>query len=222
MIVSGLDLGKAQHPSALAVVETLEGPDPLRPACRAWVHCVRYLHLWALGTPYFSPAGAGVCEDLAARFAAAPLKGSTLVVDATGVGMVTVDAFRARGLACAVVGLTITAGEHGGQVHGEGLDWKVPKAELVGTFRQVLLPGRLRVARVAHADRLRREMESFSEQVTKAGNVVYDTGEGPGHADLLFALMLAVWWGERNPPFGAADVRQGGRRLTAGFGPGGW
>jgi hypothetical protein len=216
------------------VLEQSAGPDPLRRGARAWHYAVRHLEVWPLGTPYFAaPGGApGVREAVAGRFARAPLRGCALVVDQTGVGAVTVDHFRAYGIPASVYGVTVTSGEHGGRVHGDALDWRVPKAELVGGLRAALLPGRLRVARVPHADRLRREMEGFSERVTAAGNVVYDAGEGGGtHADLLFAVMLAVWWGECNPPWSAPDLRVGGPRLAAavpagtylqGPRPGGW
>src|SRR5690606_9358153 len=84
---SGLDLGQMQDFTALVVVErTRAADDPHR-------YDVRHLHRWPLGTSYTR-----IADDVRGWFAGDPLKGSTLVVDATGVGAAVVDSFRAGGI----------------------------------------------------------------------------------------------------------------------------
>jgi hypothetical protein len=39
--------------------------------------------------------------------------------------------------------------------------------------------------------------------------------ESGGHGDVLFAALLAVWLGERHPPWSAADITHGPPRLSA-------
>jgi hypothetical protein len=132
--------------------------------------------------------------------------------------MAVIDHFRAGGVKALVYAVTATGGP---QATGSGWDWNVPKGVLVSTFRTVLLPGRFRVARVPFADRLKAEVEGFTEHITRARNVVYEAeDEQGGHGDVLFAALLAVWLGERHPPWGAGDIRQGGPRLAAQAPPG--
>ena len=79
---SGLDLGQAQDFTAWAVLEQTRQPDPDRPGGRMLTHyALRYLERMPLGTPY-----PDVCTRLKECYAKAPLTGSVLAVDETGVG----------------------------------------------------------------------------------------------------------------------------------------
>ncbi len=82
MFVLGLDLGQAQDPSAIGIVEGRE----------VELH-LRYLERLPLGTPY--PA---VVEHVSGLVQALPAR-SALVVDAGGPGRPVVDLMRERGLA---------------------------------------------------------------------------------------------------------------------------
>jgi hypothetical protein len=45
-----------------------------------------------------------------------------------------------------------------------------------------------------------RELQNYQVKVTPAANEVFNAREGE-HDDLLLALALAAWNGERTPPF---------------------
>jgi hypothetical protein len=182
----GLDLGQAQDFSALAVVRQV--PQEAEPRYE-----VAGLKRWELGTPY--PA---IVEGVAGILAKPPLLAAhtSLIVDQTGVGAPVVDSFEVAGLR--PLPLLITAGS---QVVSDGAGWHVPKRDLVSVL-QVLLQGeRLKIAAaLPHAGTLRTELLNFKVKVTLAGNDTYGAGsewrEGM-HDDLVLALALACWVGER-------------------------
>src|SRR5437867_3858020 len=86
----GLDLGQAADYSALCVVERTDKPDPDREGKSIRHHAVRHLQRWHLGTPY--PTIVNDVRDLVGR---APLPGSPLCIDTTGVGAAVVQMFQA-------------------------------------------------------------------------------------------------------------------------------
>jgi hypothetical protein len=97
--VIGLDLGQANDPSAVAIIEhTYHARGPS--------YRVRALHRYRLGTSYTA-----IVDDLTTRMLTAPLaRASMLAIDATGVGRPVVDLFKDnRGLRD-VYAITITAG----------------------------------------------------------------------------------------------------------------
>src|SRR4051794_28939676 len=78
---TGLDLGQQQDPSALVVVERGTMPNPDKPGSTQYTFDVRHLHRWPLRTPY-----PDIVADVKGLFSAAPLAGTPLVIDETGVG----------------------------------------------------------------------------------------------------------------------------------------
>src|SRR5947209_3227133 len=107
----GLDLGRRQDPSALAILERCHDYTSVRdpvsfelvPRLR---FILRHVETFPLGTHYF---------DIVRRIRAllqgpAPLK--TLVVDASGVGAPIVEAFRSSRLGANLIPVTITASGH--------------------------------------------------------------------------------------------------------------
>lgn len=188
--VVGLDLGQAQDPTALVVVERSPGSAPADPVS----HRIRYIRRWRLWTPYPQ-----VVADVRELLGRQPLKGATaaLVVDATGVGAAVVDLFQDAGLGAWVVPVTITAGS---EAH-EGFEgWRVPKRDLVGIVQVLLQNRRLRIAKaLPEAGRLVEEMEQFRVEVTERGRDTYAAAAG-AHDDLVVALALACWFGEMVAP----------------------
>lgn len=168
----GVDLGKAQDPTALAIIE------PQRPTLH-----LRYLERLALGTPY--PV---VIEHIAGLLERPPLNGRTrLVVDATGVGAPVVDDMREAGLE--PVAVVITSGKHIRRVDGA---WRVPKQALVGGLVSAFEGGWLKVAEgLEYGDALIRELQDFKVTITSAKNATY--GGASEHDDLVIAAALAVW-----------------------------
>jgi len=84
---TGLDLGQSQDYSALVVVEQFS-----RASQREHEYRVRHLHRWTLGTSYPT-----IVAELGVMFSSHPLRDSTLVIDATGVGRPVVDMVTSAG-----------------------------------------------------------------------------------------------------------------------------
>ena len=178
---SGLDLGQAQDYSAMAVVERIAEPDPERKGKFVYRFDVRHLHRWALGTPYPQ-----VVADVGRWFAGAPLKGTQLAVDQTGVGRAVVDLFRASGVGAALCPLTITGGEGGS-------GGSVAKKNLVGALQVPLQTRRIRVpASLPLAGELAKELEAFRVKVTANRNEVFESWRERDHDDMVVALALAL------------------------------
>ena len=134
LFIVGADIGQAQDPTALAVVETASDGDVAR---------IRHLERLPLGTPY--PA---VTRRIGQLTMALP--DADLVVDATGVGRPVVDQLRAAGLD--PIAVTITAGK--AATFDCGM-WRVPKRELVRALVVAFEGGRLKVAAgLRHAEAL--------------------------------------------------------------------
>lgn len=181
---TGLDLGQSQDPSALVIVEQTSRTDE-----REHSYAVRHLHRWPLGTSYPE-----IIEHLDTRFSSSPhLVNSTLVIDQTGVGKAVVDMVTKSNIRANMKAFTITAGF----VPGEGT---VPKIDLVGAVQAALQSRRLKIAEeLPLAETLTKEMETFRAKVTPDQNETFASWREREHDDLLFALALAVWYGDRYP-----------------------
>lgn len=196
----GLDLGKQQDFSAVAVVEKESRAQaflsPVFVAMR-----IRYLERLPLGTPYTAVVGR-VAEMMRHPALAGE---SRLVVDATGVGAPVVEMLRSSRLGCAVTAVTITSGE---SAHGRGEEWHVPKKDLLGGLQVLLEEGRLKIPRKL------KETATLVKELTdirftpKSGGRMGMGAEGYGeHDDLALAVALACWRGRR------AEIGYGSRRL---------
>jgi hypothetical protein len=131
-----------------------------------------------------------------------------LVVDQTGVGRAVVDmltAAMAGRVNCQFLPVTITAGE--AVTVGEAGQVRVPKKELVGVLQVLLQTRRLRVAAsLPDAATLVRELETFRVKITAAANETFGAWREGQHDDLVLAVGLAAWMGERCLPAGPAGV----------------
>jgi Terminase RNaseH-like domain len=182
----GLDPGKANDPTALALVEYDTTDNP--------VYRLRSLHRFPIGTPYTQLPTA-----LENRLAAQPLAGRTnIAVDATGVGAPVIDHFRDTIATRSIYGITITSGT---TVTGTGKDPHVPKRDLISTTSVILEQRRLRIAEnMADTDALTDELLAYRRTTTDRGNDTYAAASGT-HDDLVLALSLALWTAEnRRPP----------------------
>lgn len=185
----GLDLGQANDFSALGVLErTMVPDDGGREESR---YAVRHLERFRLRTPY--PL---VCSRVVGLVKQAPLSGGMLVVDYTGVGRPVIDALRAADLQAQLCPVTITSGLRASR--GEDGDWHVPKNELVGLLQTLLQSRRLAIAAtLPEARTLVREMLNFQERITAAAHKKFGAWRRGTHDDLVLALAIAVWCGER-------------------------
>lgn len=126
-----------------------------------------------------------------------PLAGADLAVDQTGVGIAVVDMFRAANLPLNVRAVQITGGSAVTR-NEEGDYWNVPKKELVGVTLKLVETHRLRmVPGLPYAETLKAELQAFNAKITAAGNETFGAWRERDHDDLVLAVALGVWVGER-------------------------
>ena len=198
--IVGVDLGQAHDPTAIAVIERRTEPTEdwssisLKVPTRT-IYEVRHLERLPLGTAY--PAQVEYIRDLCSR---SPLGrydrrgklNTSLVIDQTGVGRAVFDLFRERGVRA--IGITITAGEGESSARG---GYRVAKLQLVSRLQAMLHSGELKIAAgLKDTQALVRELQDFRASFTSAGNAVFNAREGQ-HDDLVLAVAIGVWYGER-------------------------
>jgi hypothetical protein len=184
----GLDLGRNRDHSTLAIVE--RAGKPANAGMPETLYAVRHLRRWPLKTSYTI-----VMEGVAEVVRRPPLCQPVLVVDQTGVGQAIVDCLIGAELAATVVPVMITSGR--GRSRTDGKQWFVPKSELVFCLRGLLRSKRLQIAALPERLALAHELMSFQVTVTKAANETFAARSERDHDDLLLAVALATWWGER-------------------------
>lgn len=191
---AGLDLGQVNDPTALAILERRTKHSRFRSAFEPPpVYFVRHLERFPLGTSY--PAIVAGVRDILTR---APLGKCQvyLTVDKTGCGAPVCDLLRPAFPGMAAI--WITGAEHG-SVGPTGIT--VPKRELASTL-QVLLQGRrLLVAKdLPEAETLTKELQNFRVKINIAtGSESFEAWREKDHDDLVLAVALAAWLGERHP-----------------------
>jgi hypothetical protein len=149
------------------------------------------LQRWPLGTPYTQ-----IVADVADRFSVPPLNaGVALAVDQTGVGRAVVDMFRQSPALSRLEAILITAGH--ATSRGDDGSWHVPKKELVSVLQVLLQARRLRVAKLPERETLVKEFLTFRIKMTAAGNETFEAWRERDHDDLVLAVALAAWLGER-------------------------
>lgn len=205
--IVGLDLGQRNDFTAAVVVEKVAervvDPDATAVALSAARRGLPVPSGVAWATTYAvrrldrtrQVAYSTVADNVAALLRTLP--GAELVVDETGVGAGVVDLLKERGLT--PIPVTIHGGDTVFKTDG---GFRVPKRDLASAVGLVLEQRRLTVpAALPHAETLRAELAGFRVKVSLAGHDAYGAGgewrEGQ-HDDLVLALALAVWYGERD------------------------
>ncbi len=194
----GVDLGQRSDPTAITVVERAELTgdwDAIQYAFRKRVeYRVRHLERVRLGTPY-----PDVVERIRQVTEAPQLAGRvTTVVDATGAGTPAVDMLKRAGLKCQLAPVIITGGEMERREKGYFL---VPKRDLMAGLLLRLERGQLRItAELAEGERLLREMAAMRVRVTPSGREQYGAWREGEHDDLVLAVALACWGGQKHCP----------------------
>lgn len=183
MFYVGLDLGKQNDYSALAVVEAAEKSLYLR-------HLERY----PLRTPYPEVADRVAALVRDERLGSA----SELIVDSTGVGVAVTDLLKERGLTYRAVSIT-----GGNKVHYADGYYRVPKRDLVSALEVCLQTGTLKVANGLKLwPVLKGELLTFQRKINpKTAHTSFEHRRQSDHDDLVLAAALAVW--------GAAYQHQG-------------
>ena len=187
MFYLGLDLGKKQDFSALAVVERTQHRELV----------VRYLERAPLGTPYTK-----VVQRVAELTRHPNLNGRChLTVDATGLGVPVVELLSAAQMGTrAITAVTITGGNRARQASGFGLGehWNVPKVDLIGGLQVALERGELKIVKaMRESGTLVRELIRMRTRRRKAAAEDGDGGawfdSGTEHDDLVLGVSLGCW-----------------------------
>jgi hypothetical protein len=203
--IIGLDLGQANDFTAWVMVERMDrGPQPFsydvrdieRVRGEPYPQIVRHTRL--------------LVETLRARN---PQPRVSLVVDFTGCGRPVADMLVDANLDVELRLVTITGGDQ--ETIGDRGERRVPKRNLASVVQVLLQSTRLRIgAELPLAGVLTGELTNFRVKISLAGHDSYGAGadwrEGH-HDDLVLALALACWQGERMPrPIETIPVMQGG------------
>jgi hypothetical protein len=177
----GLDLGQAADYSALVLVESQGTVSP--------TYAVRYLTRWPLQTAY--PV---IVQAVAGLLADSALVGqSTLIADQTGCGRPVIDMLLQAKLD--PIAVSIHGGDKVTQDRGQ---YRVPKRDLVACIAVLLQQKRLQFARTSMTDTLVQELLHFKVKIDPAtAHDSYAAWREQDHDDLVLALALACWWGER-------------------------
>lgn len=188
----GVDVGQSQDYTAIAILDReLRPSDVKTDQGLRWDdhYTVRHLERPPLKTAY-----PDIVDRVAQTRAHPRLRGKVeLVVDATGVGRPVVDMLRDRG--CEPRPVTIHGGTETTEVDGY---WRVPKRDLVGSMAVALQTKRLHVVKsLKLAETLSREMRNFKVKISQKAHDSYEAWREGEHDDLVLAVALAVWWGEK-------------------------
>lgn len=144
-----------------------------------------------------------IADNVAKLFRDPRFAGQTLVIDGTGVGRPVVDLFRRAKPDCTMMPVTITGGSSERTLGKVSIDewgyWHVPKKELVGSVQVLLGAGRLKIApAMQHAAVLVQELKMFRYKINPdTAHVSYESWRDRDHDDLVLALALGAWAGER-------------------------
>ena len=218
MRIIGVDLGQQRDPTAIAVIERgyvprgalynatyrLRGREvySAREPIRLEYH-VRHLERPSLGTSYVD-----VVERILALMDGLGDEELVLAVDTTGVGRPVADMLRAR-LAewldeherqrITAAWITITGGDSVTKAGDASGGLRVPKRDLASAPLVLMQKGQLKIAReMALADTLKRELLNFKVKINIAtGHDSYEAWREGDHDDLVLAVAMACWCGER-------------------------
>jgi hypothetical protein len=220
----GVDLGQANDPTAIAVLEktivppetALFSPTGERPGNRlvegSTVYDLVYLKRPKLGTSYDAIARrvADLICELEPQGAFGELGQVTLSVDGTGVGRAVVDMldveFKRRGTTSkgtprvdfrrvSVTGSQTTLKR---PTRTDGY-WSVLKKDLVFPAVAAFQQGKIRIGKVKDRDALVNELKNYKRTTNIAtGGMQFEPWRESDHDDLLFATCLALWgWQQR-------------------------
>jgi hypothetical protein len=207
----GVDLGMSDDYTAIAVLEKLV------------VGSENTYHLRSLKRTRHVPYPEIVSKVKDIMQTPALQRDAVLVTDFTGVGTPVFQYFQKAGLRPA--GVLIHGGD---RTTKDGPVWKVPKRDLVGTMQIIMQNDRLKISwKLKLAKILSLEMLNFKMKFNAAtAHDSYGAWREGDHDDLLLAVALAAWMGERHrprkpftvPPVASFNTNEIDRMAEAGYG----
>jgi hypothetical protein len=214
--IVGVDLGQQRDPTAITVIE--RGYVPAGPLYNAhyWYkgreiysarepvkleYHVRHLERPALGTSYVD-----VVERIIMLLKSLGDEELVLAVDTTGVGRPVADMLKRRleewleqdrNVYLNTAWITITGGDAVTKAEGGGI--RVPKRDLASAPLVLMQNKQLKIAEgLTLAPVLKRELLNFKVKINIAtGHDSYEAWREGEHDDLVLAVAMACWCGER-------------------------
>jgi hypothetical protein len=196
--VCGLDVGKSQDHTALAIVRWTVSQEPVT-APPIYANPVTYrepkverfdlVHLQRLPLKMNYVAQGLAVKEILSREPLASGK-TRLIADSSGVGEGVLDLMEAQGLR--MVRIKITAGTETSQQGGNR--WNVAKSVLMSKLESVMHDRRLQVAAsLSEAENFKAELQNFERRVTAAGQNTW-SARGSESDDIVLAVSYCVWW----------------------------
>jgi hypothetical protein len=216
--IVGIDLGQQRDPTAITIVERgyvsrgalynahywYKGREiySAREPVKLEYH-VRHLERPSLGTSYVA-----VVERIVELLKSLGDDEITLAVDTTGVGRPVADMLKARleewldeeeSARINAAWITITGGDSVTKVGEAGGGLRVPKRDLASAPLVLMQGGQLKIAESLQlAPVLKRELLNFKVKINVAtGHDSYEAWREGDHDDLVLAVAMACWVGER-------------------------
>jgi hypothetical protein len=214
--IVGVDLGQQRDPTAITVIERgyvsagklynthywYNGREiyAAREPVKLEYH-VRHLERPALGTSYVD-----VVERIQVLLKSLGDDELVLTVDMTGVGRPVADMLKRRleewleadrSIRLNTAWITITGGDSVTKAEGGGI--RVPKRDLASAPLVLMQNKQLKIAEgLQLADTLKRELLNFKVKINIAtGHDPYEAWREGDHDDLVLAVAMACWCGER-------------------------
>lgn len=185
----GLDLGQAAESSALCMLEETEPSTPKSGETHLKNFGCRYLKRWSPGTPYPT-----IVTEVGSLIERARLGKGELILGSTLVGRPVVELFRRAKLAVNIHAVVVAAGL--GE-RSAARFYHVSKVNLISGIQVQLQQRRLKIAKaIPESLTLLKELENYRLKAPPLSDAGYDLREGQ-HDDLVLALALACWWGDR-------------------------
>src|SRR5215208_560244 len=214
--IVGVDLGQQRDPTAITVIERGYVPAGKLYNAQYWYkgreiysarepvkieYHVRHLERPALGTSYVD-----VVERIIELLKSLGDEELVLAVDTTGVGRPVADMLKERlerwleeerNTCLHTAWITITGGDSVTKAEGGGI--RVPKRDLASAPLVLMQNGQLKIAEgLQLADTLKRELLKFKVKINIAtGHDSYEAWREGDHDDLVLAVAMACWCGER-------------------------
>jgi hypothetical protein len=214
--IVGVDLGQQSDPTAIAVVERGYVPSGAHYNVRYWLkgrerysarqpvkveYHVRHLERPAIGTSYVE-----VVERVVELLRSLGDEELVLAVDTTSVGRPVADMLKGRlegwlefdeRAHLLTAWITITGGDSVSRFEGGGI--RVPKRDLASAPLVLMQNGQLKIAEgLALAPVLKKELLNFKVKINIAtGHGSYEAWREGDHDDLVLAVAMACWTGER-------------------------
>jgi hypothetical protein len=214
--IVGVDLGQQRDPTAITVIERGYVPAGKLYNAQYWYkgreiysarepvkleYHVRHLERPALGTSYVD-----VVERIIGLLKSLGDEELVLAVDMTGVGRPVADMLKLRlnewletdrSIRLHAAWITITGGDSVTKAEGGGI--RVPKRDLASAPLVLMQNKQLKIAEgLQLADTLKRELLNFKVKINIAtGHDSYEAWREGDHDDLVLAVAIACWCGER-------------------------